>query len=221
MIAPTDIHATVLAGGEGRRMGGADKGLALFRGQALAQRAAQRIAPCVGKVSISANRHAAQYAALGFEVFGDGWPVGAEYPAAYQGPLGGVLAALKRCTAPYLLVLPCDVPFFPDDLAPRLAQALDAHPAATVAMVSAIQPVQNNTVSTVSTVQKPHVNPVFMLMRAAVLPNLSAFFDAGGRKITTWAGLAGLVVAPFERPADALAFADADSMDELSALERL
>jgi molybdenum cofactor guanylyltransferase len=205
MIKPNNIHAVVLAGGEGRRMGGADKGLVLFRGQALAQRAAQRIAPFVGAVSVSANRHANEYAALGLTVFGDEL-------ANYEGPLGGILAALTRCTAPYVLVLPCDVPFFPDDLTPRLATALGTHPTANVAMVRALQAHDDGTTSA-------HVNPVFMLIRSSALPHLKTFFEGGGRKITAWAALAKLVVVDFVRSEDVLAFADADCLADITRLE--
>lgn len=201
MIAPQDIHAVILAGGEGRRMGGADKGLELFHGKPLAQRAAQRIAPFVGSVSLNANRNVAAYTALGYTVFSDDLP-------AHEGPLGGVLAALRACRAPYLLVLPCDVPNFPLDLVVRLAAALkEATAGARVAMPLAKQ-VDGST----------FVEPVFMLMDCAVLPDLEAYFAAGGRKITTWAGKAGLALAPFTQPQDAAAFADADTFDALAVI---
>jgi molybdenum cofactor guanylyltransferase len=200
-ITVQDIHAVILAGGEGRRMGGADKGLALFLGTPLAQRAAQRIAPFVDAVSVNANRNAAAYAALGYTVFSDGLP-------AHEGPLGGVLAALRACSAPYLLVLPCDVPNFPLDLVARLAAALQGSNAgARVAMPLATQADGS-----------PFVEPVFMLLDCAVLPDLEAYFAAGGRKITTWAGKAGLALAPFTQPHDAAAFADADTFAALAAL---
>jgi molybdenum cofactor guanylyltransferase len=207
-IQACDIHATVLAGGEGRRMGGADKGLALFRGQALAQRAAQRIAPWVGSVSINANRNLAAYAALGFPTFGDALQ-------AYEGPLGGVLAALKQCQTldctQYLLTVPCDVPFFPSNLTQRLATALESHPKANVAMVRAPQRgAQGGAVL--------HVNPVFMLIRQTSLDHLADFFLQGGRKITTWAALAGLVLVDFSEPNALQTFADVDDLASLEAL---
>jgi molybdenum cofactor guanylyltransferase len=199
-IAPHHIHAVILAGGEGRRMGGADKGVALFHGQALAQRAAQRLGPSVGRVSISANRNLEQYQTLGFEVLSDGL-------ASYEGPLGGVLAALRACTAPYLAVLPCDVPFFPIDLITQLANKLAASEA-QIAM-----PLVTQLDGSV------FPDPVFMLMRMSVLADLDAYFAAGGRKITTWAGKAGLALVPFNTPQDTQAFMDADTvlaLDELA-----
>jgi molybdopterin-guanine dinucleotide biosynthesis protein A len=201
-IAPHHIHAIILAGGEGRRMGGADKGLALFHNQPLAQRAALRLGESVGRVSISANRNIDQYQTLGFKVFNDGL-------ATYEGPLGGVLAALRACTAPYLAVLPCDVPFFPTDLMTQLTVKL-ATSEAQIAM-----PLVTQLDGSV------FPDPVFMLMRASVLPNLETYFAAGGRKITTWAGKAGLALVPFNAPQDVQAFMDVDTAKALEELSQL
>jgi molybdopterin-guanine dinucleotide biosynthesis protein A len=200
-IAPYHIHAVILAGGEGRRMGGADKGLALFHGQALAQRAALRLGASVGQVRISANRNIDQYKTLGFEVFNDCLPT-------YEGPLGGVLAALQACTAPYLAVLPCDVPFFPTDLMTQLASKL-ATSEAPIAM-----PLVTQSDGSV------FPDPVFMLMHTSVLSDLEAYFAAGGRKITTWAGKAGLALVPFNTPQDVEAFMDADTVQALEELSQ-
>ncbi len=203
-IAASQIHAVVLAGGEGRRMGGLDKGLLLFDAQPLAQRAAQRIAPFVGRVSINANRHLEQYLALGYEVFEDGL-------SQQQGPLGGVCQALRQSTLPYVLVLPCDVPFFPADLTHRLAESLSQHPSANVAMVRTWQ-------AQGVAPQTMHVNPVFMLIRTQIVNHLEAFFQQGGRKLVTWAGLAGLVVVDFDEPGHLQAFMDADNREQLDVL---
>ena len=52
-IALADITGLVLAGGQGSRMGGVDKGLQPFRGQPLALHALQRLAPQVGALPLS------------------------------------------------------------------------------------------------------------------------------------------------------------------------
>jgi molybdopterin-guanine dinucleotide biosynthesis protein A len=199
MINPQDIHAVILAGGEGRRMGGADKGLVQFQGQALARRAALRLGTSVGQVSINANRNLPSYQALGFEVLTDGL-------TTYEGPLGGVLAALRACTKPYLAVLPCDVPFFPRDIITQWAEKLATSEAQIV------MPLVTQLDGSV------FPDPVFMLMRTSVLPDLEAYFAKGGRKITTWAGKAGLALVTFNAPQDAQAFMDADTAQALNTL---
>ena len=46
-------------------MGGIDKGLQLFLGIPLALHALQRLSPQVGQIAINANRHLAEYEAMG------------------------------------------------------------------------------------------------------------------------------------------------------------
>ena len=63
-----NITGWVLAGGQGLRMGGADKGLQLFRGRPLVQHAIERLQPQVSQLCINANRHTADYEATGLPV---------------------------------------------------------------------------------------------------------------------------------------------------------
>ena len=92
-IAPAGITGLVLAGGQGSRMGGVDKGLQPFRGQPLALHALQRLAPQVGALLLSANRHQGDYQALAAPFHA---PVLADGLAGYAGPLAGFLAGLAR-----------------------------------------------------------------------------------------------------------------------------
>ena len=85
----TIIHAVVLAGGRGSRMGGVDKGLQLLDGRPLVAHVIERLAPQAHTLLISANRNLATYAALGHRVLAD--PPG----LAFAGPLAGMLAALE------------------------------------------------------------------------------------------------------------------------------
>lgn len=62
------VTGVVLAGGLGRRMGGADKGLLDYGGRPLAQQVAERLAPQVETLLINANRNREAYTALGYPV---------------------------------------------------------------------------------------------------------------------------------------------------------
>jgi molybdopterin-guanine dinucleotide biosynthesis protein A len=53
------ITGIVLAGGQGRRMGGVDKGLVELDGKPLVAHALARLAPQVGAILINANQNAA------------------------------------------------------------------------------------------------------------------------------------------------------------------
>ncbi|MBU2641783.1 MAG: molybdenum cofactor guanylyltransferase [Gammaproteobacteria bacterium] len=110
------VAAVILAGGLGRRMGGADKGLIEYQKRPLIEWALAALAPQVDQLVISANRSLERYAAYGHRVLPDTLP---DFP----GPLAGVLAALEAVTADWLLVTPCDTPHLPPNLASQLLQA--------------------------------------------------------------------------------------------------
>lgn len=113
------IFGVILAGGQGRRMGGRDKATLLLAGRSLAAHAVDRLEPQVERLAISANGDPARLAALGLPVLPDDQP---------QGPLSGVLSALDWA-APYgathVVTAAVDTPFFPGDLVPRLLLASD------------------------------------------------------------------------------------------------
>ncbi len=111
------ITGVVLAGGQGVRMQGADKGLVPFAGGPLAARALEALRPQVAQLLISANRNLDRYAALGVPVVPDTIP-------GFQGPLAGMLAGLRRAGTEWVLFVPCDALHLPGDLAQRLHAAL-------------------------------------------------------------------------------------------------
>lgn len=109
----------MLAGGLGRRAGGADKGLLDWRGRPLGERVAARLRPQVDALWIVANRNAAVYAAWADRVLADQTP-------GFMGPLEGLATALAACDLDWALLAPVDLPNVPLDLAARLRAALRA-----------------------------------------------------------------------------------------------
>jgi molybdenum cofactor guanylyltransferase len=106
------IWGVILAGGAGRRMGGADKALLPFGDTTLIGHAVARFAPQVERLAISANGDPARFAASGLPVLPDDAPLG---------PLSGVLAALDWAAGTDAVVsMAVDTPFIPGDLVPRL-----------------------------------------------------------------------------------------------------
>ncbi|MGB3249891.1 MAG: NTP transferase domain-containing protein, partial [Tabrizicola sp.] len=77
------IFGVILAGGEGRRMAGADKALVPLAGRPLIAHVLDRLEPQVERMLVSANGDAARFAGFGCPVVAD---------AAPQGPLSGVLS---------------------------------------------------------------------------------------------------------------------------------
>ncbi len=200
VIAAADITGLVLAGGQGSRMGGIDKGLQLWHGRPLAAHAAQRLAPQVGAVALNANRHLADYAAWG-------WPVWPDTLAEFPGPLAGFHAGLAQCETAYLASVPCDSPLFPSDLVARLAAALSRE-RATVAVACATD--------ATGVLRR---QPVFCLMHRSVAPSLADFIGAGGRKIGAWLSSVAAISVAFDKAGDAAdAFGNANTLAELQAL---
>lgn len=203
-IAPEHITGLVLAGGQGSRMGGADKGLQLLGGQALAWHCAQRLQPQVGPLLINANRHLDSYRALGYPVVTDLCLPDTE---AYAGPLAGFAAGLAACQTPWLLTVACDTPHFPQDLAQRLAQAASSQ-GCPIAM-ACTPPDEAGS-------DRPVLQPTFCLIHASLADSVRQFVAGGGRKLRQWAAQHGHCLVQFD---DAQAFYNANTPDELARLQ--
>lgn len=200
-----DITGLILAGGQGSRMGGIDKGLQNFKGLPLVNHALMRLTAQVGVVMVNANRNLATYESLGVPV----WP---DATSDFAGPLSGFLAGLKHCETPFLLTVPCDSPCFPLDLAERLARVL-CEEDAEIAMAAALERDAHGHA-------KLRTQPVFCLLKVALLESLVRFTQAGGRKIADWTAQHRTVVMPFDNAGDdPRAFCNINTLQELQALE--
>ena len=114
------VPVLVLAGGQARRMGGADKALLELGGRPVLRHILDRLGLAHDAFAISANGDPARYAAFGCPVLAD------PLPLRGRGPLAGLLAGLAWAEArgaASLLTVPGDAPFLPPDLAARLAPA--------------------------------------------------------------------------------------------------
>jgi molybdopterin-guanine dinucleotide biosynthesis protein A len=188
------ITGLILAGGQGRRMGGVDKGLQPLRGRPLAAWVLERLRPQVTEVVVNANQNQAEYARLGCRVVGD--EIG-----GFAGPLAGLHAGLKANVHPFLVTVPCDSPFLPRDLVARLHAALVANHA---------------DLAVAKTGDQPH--PVFALVRESLAGHLAQFLAGGGRKIDAWYASLKVVEVPFDDEAEA--FSNINTPDELAEHER-
>jgi molybdenum cofactor guanylyltransferase len=115
------IAGIVLAGGLSRRMGGGDKSLKLLAGRPILAHIVERAAPQVRALALNANGDAARFAAFGL-------PVVADSVADFAGPLAGVLAGLdwlasQKLGIEWMVSVPGDCPFLPEDLVERLHAA--------------------------------------------------------------------------------------------------
>ena len=116
MIAPADVLIGILAGGRATRLGGLDKPWCEFEGEALVLRTLRGLAGQGAAARVSANLGADRYRRHGLEVVADRMP-------GQPGPLAGLDALLAACPRPWLLTVPVDLEWIPEDLAERLAAA--------------------------------------------------------------------------------------------------
>ena len=161
-IPSADITGLVLAGGLARRMGGIDKGLVDLGGKPMIEHVLAALRPQVGRLLINANRNLEAYARFGVPVVTDTFE-------GFQGPLAGIYSGLAVVETPYLLTAPCDSPLLAPDLAACMVRALDAEQA-DLAVAHDGQRQQ----------------PVFLLLRRELAPDLQAYLAGGDRKIDLW-----------------------------------
>ena len=191
---PARTTGIILAGGQGSRMGGIDKGLRDFRGRPLVGHAIERLAPQVDELLINANRNPEAYSRFGY-------PVIADEIEGFAGPLAGFERGLAHAKGELVVTVPCDSPFLPMDLVERLENARAAASADLAVAKTGDQ-----------------AHPVFSLMRRSVHESLREFLSSGQRKIDRWYGALAIVEVAFDDQPEA--FLNINTLDELSGLER-
>lgn len=210
-IERQDITALILAGGQGSRMGGCDKGLQPLHGRPLVAWIVERLVPQVGTLLISANRNRERYAEFGYPVIADdptpSWASRddagfSQFPSQFSGPLAGPLAGLhaglSQCRTPWLLSAPCDVPELPADLAARLAEAV----------------CREQVLLALATSAGRH-HPVIALLHRDLLPDLERYLATGRRSVYGWQQ--SLAHAEVDFGADS--FANLNTLDALQGME--
>lgn len=161
MSRQNKVSGVVLAGGLARRMGYMDKGLIVFDGQPLISYALAALTPLVNDVLISANRNQEIYRTFGFEVISDG-------NDRFEGPLAGILAAMRATSAAILLVLPCDSPRIKSQHLRKLLDALQDDVDIAVAC------------------DGKRLHPVFAAVKTQLQSDLELYLQKGERKLQTW-----------------------------------
>ena len=187
------VTGLVLAGGQGSRMGGVDKGLQAFRGRPMVAHVIDRLAPQVDEILINANRNVEVYRRFGHRVVPDSI-------TGFAGPLAGFERGLDYAKGELVATVPCDSPFLPPDLIARLHAALEKASAQLAVARTGDQ-----------------AHPVFCLMRRTVHQSLREFLGSGQRKIDKW--YAGLTVVEVAFDDEAQAFMNINTRAELSDAE--
>lgn len=117
-MAVATVPGIILAGGRGQRMGGIDKAFLRLGRQTLLEHTISRLRPQCSPLLINANGDPGRFAGIGLEVIADTVP-------GHQGPLAGLLAGLIWASVrnmDWIVTIPVDTPFLPEDLVQRLLQ---------------------------------------------------------------------------------------------------
>lgn len=183
------ITTVILAGGLGTRIGGA-KGLQPLRGRALIDWVLDSVSRQSEEVLINVNGVHDDYLCFGYPVIADQTP-------NWPGPLAGLQSALRLARNDWVVSVPCDTPFLPDDLIARLYKAVSTTTTveASVAVVAGKR------------------QPTIALYHKNVLPKLDAYLNSGGRKVNSWLETLHLSEAALD---DAIAFTNINTLDDLA-----
>ena len=172
-ITIADITAVVLAGGQGRRMGGQDKGLIQFDGQPLIAILVEQLESQMVDIVINANRNRELYADFGYDVIADRLE-------NFQGPLAGFASVMQQVETDFILTLPCDGPFLAEDYVVRFVEKQRASGSPIVVAHDG-----------------DRLQPVHALISTALRPSLEKFLESGERKIDRWYDLHAYQTADF------------------------
>jgi molybdenum cofactor guanylyltransferase len=172
----------ILAGGEGKRMQGVDKGLMQWQDRPMIEHVTQHINAPKAKIIISANRNIDAYKTFAAEVVRDD---DAGLKDNYQGPLTGIFCAMQKCETPYLLCLPCDSPTPPDNLLKNLWHCLQA---------------QNKTSALCHDGNR--LQPLFSLLACQHQALLYDFLQQGRRKVHDFMNLIDPAICDFSAQKD-------------------
>jgi len=110
-----NVDGVILAAGKSSRMGRANKVLANLGGRSLLEIAVEKMSPQVDSLVINGDPAVCGEQALADRIEG------------FQGPLMGLYTALlseQLSRADYLMMVPCDGPFLPDNLVAELYQQI-------------------------------------------------------------------------------------------------
>ncbi|MBS7790706.1 molybdenum cofactor guanylyltransferase MobA [Roseococcus sp. SDR] len=191
-----DTYGVILAGGLARRMGGGDKPLRPLAGKPMLDHVIARLAPQCAALALNANGDPTRFAAHGLPVLPDTLP---DHP----GPLAGILAAMEASPLPWIVTVPGDSPFLPNDLVARLHAAREAAGTPMACAASG-----------------GYTHPPIALWPRDLAPALRQAVAEGERKIDRWTARHGVATAEWPTtPFDP--FFNANTPEELAEAEKL
>ncbi len=167
------VTAVILAGGQGRRMGGQDKGWIEYQGKPMIQHILDRLTPQVDEVIIIANRNVERYQSLGVSVYQD-------YLKGFNGPLVGMATGLEHARHQHVVFVPCDGPFISRELVQIF---LDQYGCLKKPVMVAYD--------------GERLQPMVVMLEKQLLSALRQAIESGERKPDRWYATIGMGEVPF------------------------
>ena len=169
MIINNKIAALIMIGGQSRRMGGGNKSFIKFNGKTIFDRVAENITPQIKKIIVNCNDERKELLKYNFTIIKD-------IKKGYLGPLAGIHSAMNWLNindfnAEWLITLPGDTPFIPDDLISNFKKKM----------------ISDNKIILAQSGNKIH--PVIGAWHLSLFKNLDNELNKGVRKILSWASL--------------------------------
>ncbi len=118
MLTRGQVSLGILAGGQGRRLGGADKAFVEFQGKPLLSRTLAALGAGFAEVLVSYNGSDPRMSGYALRVAPD-------LRAGFPGPLAGLEALLHAATREWLLTVPVDLREIPEGLPEILLRSIE------------------------------------------------------------------------------------------------
>jgi molybdopterin-guanine dinucleotide biosynthesis protein A len=178
-INTTKFDCIILAGGEGKRMDGEDKGFVLYKNKSLIESVIEKIKPQVDNIVISANRNIERYKKFGYPVVTDVDSISNQKndKNIYQGPLAGIAAALPLCTNEWVFIIACDMPLISDTIVSLLQNSLDTNNLKTD---------NSNNQKTIAIAEVNKKFQLAMLLNKNLLPSIQLSLKNDQLKLMQW-----------------------------------
>lgn len=143
-------------------MGNQDKGLIQLNRRPMIHYALAALEPTVENIIINANRNQDAYARFGY-------PVVSDLSDSFDGPLAGILSALKTIDTEYLLSIPCDCPLIKPEVLKKM-----------------IRTIRSSQAEVCVATEGKRMHPVFLVLQASLAESLENYLASGQRKIDSW-----------------------------------
>ncbi|MDD5274610.1 MAG: molybdenum cofactor guanylyltransferase [Methylovulum sp.] len=187
------VSGVILSGGRAKRMDNQDKGLVNYKGQPLVSYAIKAMLPVVDQLIINANRNLDQYRSFNL-------PVVTDQTNRFDGPLAGILTAMRFTDADILLVMPCDLPLIrPEHLQKLLSTCREQDTDIAVAY------------------DGKEIQPLLLAIKTSLYVDLQNFLDSGRRKVGFWLAQKRMLKVDLSNEPDI--FININTAKDLSSLE--